>query len=310
MSHSRRLRFVWMTAAVIALWPTQSAVARRTVIDGGATMVTQGYCSPNSANTPGCSPYAMPFSIQIAGNSYNSFWVNSNGTVSFQSIESFLGPQNSDTPPPPQTLLSDYGSIPIFSPAFADGQGFLPLDPSEGYDGNYVARTSVGANGFTVNWFACDDPLSCGLNTIDLITNATFDQTSFDSSGLSFIIALSSQLNDPTATDQENFDSGRLFLLSSYPNTLPVYTMTLTGLPNGFQVDYSYNPAATGHTGNFGYNFTGGGFEAIAPFHDQSFVFASTTPSVPEPSTWMSLLLGLGLVGVALRRKRRTAAPA
>jgi hypothetical protein len=26
---------------------------------------------------------------------------------------------------------------------------------------------------------------------------------------------------------------------------------------------------------------------------------------VPEPSTWMTMLLGFGLVGVALRRKRR-----
>jgi hypothetical protein len=295
-------------AALIAILPAQPADARRTVIDGGTSMALSGYCSPNSAGTSDCAPYTLPFSIQLGGTTYNSFWVNSNGTVSFQSIESFLAPQNSDTPPLPPLVLPDFGGIPIFSPAFATGPGFLPLDPSQGYDGAYVPKIAINTNGFTVDWFGCGDPMGCGQFTIDLITDAVFNQQEYDNFGLSFLIGLNSQLADPSsATPQENFDSGRQFLLDTFPNTFPIYTMTLSGLPNGFQVGFSYNPAATGDIGRYGVLVPGQYFETIGPLQDRTFRF---TTGVPEPSTWMSLLLGFGLAGFALRRKRRLLATA
>jgi hypothetical protein len=34
-----------------------------------------------------------------------------------------------------------------------------------------------------------------------------------------------------------------------------------------------------------------------------------SVPSVPEPATWMTAIIGIGLVGAALRRGTRTAAP-
>lgn len=42
-------------------------------------------------------------------------------------------------------------------------------------------------------------------------------------------------------------------------------------------------------------------------YNDEDFVFtdvASRSPGVPEPATWAMLLLGVGLIGVAARRRR------
>ena len=305
MWYSRLLR-VLSAAALIALIPAQPVSATRTAVDGGAIFTLGGYCSPNAVGTPDCSGNNLPIAITLGGTTYNSFWVNSNGTVSLTSIESFLATQNSSPPTGPTlTSLTGYGSIPVFSPSFADGPGFQDFANGDQYDGNYVADTSLTADGFIVNWYACGSPLFCGPRTVDLLSTATFSQTDFDNStGLSFTVAQHSQLPPGTGTDEENFESGRLFLLSD----LPVYTMMLTGLADGFQVDYRYNPDATGGIGLYGFNLPTAQSEATGPLADRTFVFDSAgalISGVPEPSTWMSMLLGFGLVGFALRRKRR-----
>jgi hypothetical protein len=244
--------------------------------------------------------------ITLGGTTYNSFWVNSNGTVSLASIDSFLATQNSSPPTAPSlTSLTGYGSIPVFSPSFADGPGFQDFANGDQFDGNYVADTTLTAAGFTVDWYSCGSPLFCGPRTADLLSTATFSQTDFDNfAGLSFTVAQQSQLPPGTGTDEENFQSGLAFLLSD----LPVYSMTLTGLADGFQVDYSYNPDATGAIGQYGFNLPTAQFENTGPLTDRTFLFDSAgalVSDVPEPSTWMSMLLGFGLVGFALRRKRR-----
>jgi hypothetical protein len=312
MRHIRLLRIL-SAAALIALVPTQRVSATRTAVDGGAIFTLGGYCSPNAVGTSDCNGTALPVPIALGGTTYNSFWVNSNGTVSLASIESFLATQDSiPTTGPTLTSLTGYGAIPVFSPSFADGPGFQDFANGEEYDGNYIADTTLTAAGFTVDWYSCGSPLFCGPRTADMLSTATFSQTDFDNfTGLSFSLAQQSQLPPGTGTDQENFESGLSFILLS---DRPVYTMTLTGSAGGFQVDYSYNPDATGDIGQYGFNLPTAQFEATGPLTNQSFAFDSAgalISGVPEPSTWMSMLLGFGLAGVALRRKRRLAqAPA
>ncbi len=310
MRYSRLLR-VLSAAALVALIPTEPATATRTAVDGGAIFILGGYCSPNAIGTSDCNGKTLPIPITLGVNTYNSFWVNSNGTVSLASIAPFLATQNSSPPTGPTlTSLTGYGSIPVFSPSFADGPGFQDFANGNQYDGNYIADTTLTANGFVVNWYACGSPLFCGPRTVNLLSTATFSQTDFNSGGLSFAVAQQSRLPPGTGTDQQNFDSGRAFLLGN----LPVYTMTLTGSGGGFQVDYAYNPIATGATGLYGFNLPTAQFEATGPLTNRTFVFNSVgalVPGVPEPSTWMSMLLGFGLVGIALRRRRSPAqAPA
>ena len=306
MRHSRLLR-VLSAAACFALYPAQPATAGRTVVDGGSIMTLSGYCSPETATNTPCSPYALPIAIQLGANTYNSFWVNSNGSVSFQSIESFLGPQNTFPSGPTQGSLADYSPIPIFSPNFADGQGYFDFTTGN-YDGNYIADTTLTADGFAVNWYACGSPLFCGPRTVDLLATATFSQTDFDNNtGLSFAVAQQSQLTPGTGTDEENFLSGLQFLIAEATDS-PVYTMALAGLASGFQVDYTYNDGADARFGAYGYNLPNAQFETFFELNDRTFLFDSTgalVTGVPEPSTWMSLLLGFGLAGFTLRRQRQ-----
>ena len=204
MRHIRLLRLL-SAAALVALIPIQPVSATRTAVDGGAIFTLGGYCSPNAVGTADCNGNSLPVAITLGGTTYNSFWVNSNGTVSLQSIGSFLATQNSSPPTAPTlTSLTGYGSIPVFSPSFADGPGFQDFANGNQYDGNYVADTTLTANGFTVNWYACGSPLFCGPRTVNLLSTATFSQTDFDNfTGLSFTVAQQSQLPPGTGTGQE-----------------------------------------------------------------------------------------------------------
>ncbi len=292
-----------LAASCIALYPATPANARRTVVDGGSIMTLSGYCSPETATNGPCTPYTLPTALQIGGTTYDQFWVNSNGSVSLGNIESFLAAYDVEPPPPGNGSLSQYGSIPVFSPNFSDGAGYFDFT-AQHFDGSFIADTTLTASGFSVNWYTCGSPLFCGTRTVNLITGATFSQTDFDNfTGLSFALAQQSQLPAGTGTDLENFLSGQQFLIA-LGNTAPVYNMTLTTLANGFQVDYNYNAAADATFGFYGYNLPTGTFETFFELNNRTFVFTSTN-GVPEPSTWMSMLLGFGVAGFALRRKRR-----
>jgi hypothetical protein len=281
-------------------------------VDGGAIFTLGGYCSPNAVGTSDCNPTLLPSSVTVGGTTYNSFWVNSNGTVSLASIGSHLSTQNSSPPTGPTfTSLTQFGSTPVFSPSFVDGPGFQDFANGNQFDGIYVADTALTTNGFTVNWYQCGSPLFCGPRTVNLLSTATFDLSDYNNfTGVSFTVAQLSQLGPNVGTPQQQFDSGLAFILGN----LPVYTMTFGGLPGGgFQVDYTYNPAATGTIGLYGFNLPTAQFENTGPLQDRTFVFNSVgalVSGVPEPSTWMSMLLGFGLVGLALRGNRRLRAPA
>ncbi len=309
----RHIRFLCAlsSALVLALIAPQPASATRTTVDGGAIFSLSGYCSPNAVGTLDCAPTSLPTGINIGGTTYDSFWVNSNGTVSFGSIESHLATQNSDPPTSATfTSLADFGSTPVFSPNFADGPGYFNFSGGGDYDGSFVADTTLTGSGFTVDFYTCGSPLFCGPRTADLLTGATFNQADYDNfQGLSFTVSQLSQLGPGVGTGQEQFESGLAFLLSNPP---AVYTMSLAELlGGGFQVDYIYNGSATGQVRPSGFSFPGTLVEGTAPLSNRSYIFNSLgelVQGVPEPSTWMSMLLGFGLMGFALRQQRRRAA--
>ena len=296
-----------LVAACFTFFPAEPAIAGRTVVDGGKTITLDGYCSPETAVNTNCSAYTLPVPIQIGGVTYNSFYVNSNGSVSFANIESFMAPYAFDPPPPPVGSLLQYGSIPVFSPNYADGAGYFDFT-AQIYDGFFVSQTELTATGFSVDWFQCTDPLACGPVTVDVANDAVFDQSEVGTFGLVDALISRSTLNDPTATDEQNFLSGQQALIAE-ANASPVFTMTLAGLlPGGFQVDYTYNDAADALFGAYGYNLPTGQFETFFELNDRTFLFNSNgelVTGVPEPSTWLSMLLGFGLIGIGIRRQRR-----
>jgi hypothetical protein len=191
----------------------------------------------------------------------------------------------------------------VFSPNFSDGPGYFNFSGGGDYDGSFVADTTLTADGFSVDWYTCGSPLFCGPHTADLLAGATFSQTDYDNfTGLSFSVSLLGS----GATGEEQFNSGLASLLANPP---AIYTMTLAILAGGgFQVDYIYNGPATGQVHPSGFSFPGTLVEDTAPLSNRTFVFNAAGElinGVPEPSTWLSLLLGFGVAGFALRRQRR-----
>lgn len=301
-----------------ALLSAEPAYAGRTVIDGGATLSLSGYCSPLvAASASGCAPVALPFSAVIGAATFNSVYVNSNGTLSFNTIAPQLVLQNSFTGdfataasytgPAPATSLGAFAA-PIFSPNLSDGPGFAPPFASiQGYDGNYASTQSLTGNSLTVNFFTCTDTIRCGTETIRMFTNAVFDPDGFDS-----LTQLILQYNPAATLDAASFEIGRANALAQSNALLNIYTITLTGLSDGFTVDYSYNQGATGDIGTSGFNLAAGLNETNGPLVNRSFRFTDgqlVNGAVPEPSTWLTMLLGFGAVGFALRRRRAGSLP-
>ena len=300
----------------VALLTAQPANATRIVIDGGATLTLSGYCSPVEAAVVigGCSSVALPFSVVIGAETFNSVYVNSNGTLSFNSIAPQLALQNSFTGnvanaasytgPTPADSLGDYSS-PIFSPNFVDGPGYGLINfsgRSPGYDGTFASSQTLTGNSLVVNFFTCTDTVNCGPATIAAITNAVFNSSGF---GLTELIRRNYSPS-PTDFSEANFELGRANALALLNASLDIYTITLTGLSDGFTVAFTYSPGALGDRGTSGFNMPGVLNESTAPLANSSFRFTNgqTVGGVPEPSTWMTMLLGFAAIGAVLRRRK------
>lgn len=289
------------------------ADARRRVIDAGLSISAGGTCSPLEAGGGTCASTSLPFALQIGGQTYNSFYVNSNGVLSFGSIEPYLAAQNSfgdpDNPiysgPPPADSLSAF-SVPVFSPFLADGPGFFnSFSDPQGFDGAFVATTSSNADSVTVNWFSCSNTLECGSFSAALVSNYAFDP---EDNGLTQLL---SDFATSGTTPEELFENGRQNYLDNLANTFDVYSLTLTDLPDGFALDFNYSPGALGDVGTYGFNLPGGLIETTGPLAPRRYVFDNlgqlVGAPVPEPGTWATMLLGFAAIGMTFRRRRRLA---
>jgi len=293
------------------------ATARRTVIDASYIMSLGGYCSPGAAAVDDCPAQALPFTVAIGGQTYDSFWVNSNGTLSLGSIQTQLAAQSTYTDPnvanvppvytgpAPYTSLSSY-SVPIFSPNFVDGPGFASnfLPPFE-FDGAFVSQTSITPTSLSIIWYTCDSPATCGQTTIDYVSTIPGDIFLENQIfGLGFD-ALGCPCN-PYPGDAAIRAAGVQVLAAGY--SAQIFGLTLTQqLNGGFALDYSYGGAWAGTTGTYGFNLPTDFFEVSGPLADRRFLFdanGNLITGVPEPATWAMMLLGFGLAGLALRRQR------
>jgi len=323
-----RLHRLCSVFALVALsWALSAtpAMARRTVIDANYHFGLQGYCSPGAAAMDGCPAQTLPFSLTIDGQTYNSFWVNSNGTLSLGSIEAQLAAQSTYTDPnmantgptgpvytgpTPYTSLSSY-SVPIFSPNFVDGPGYASdfLPPFE-FDGTFVSQTQVSPTSLSILWYTCGSPATCGQTTIDAMVAGPAGSFLDDLIFAEGFAALGCPCN-PYPGDDAIRAAGLPIVAAGY--TAQIFGLTLTQLGGGFVLDYSYGSAWAGTTGTYGFNLPTGFFEMTGPLTNQRFVFdanGNLASGVPEPATWAMMLLGFGLAGFALRRQRRVLAGA
>lgn len=87
------------------------------------------------------------------------------------------------------------------------------------------------------------------------------------------------------------------------------YSGVLAGTPPALSNDINY--VVTGGTGRFlGGTGTINGIGTLTfapgqlPLAESALTGTLDLPAVPEPATWMSMILGLGTIGAALRRRR------
>jgi hypothetical protein len=246
-------------AGLLTTFASVPAHAGRTVIDLGTNFTTSGYCSYAAASfTPGdCNPKPLGFDLKVGNQVYNSFYLNSNGVLSLDSIKQHLLDN---------VTFTSLGSFtaPVFSPYFLDGAGFGPFA-----DGAFAAQV-VTSNSDTLKlaWYRCLDPANCGLQTVQR--------------GLGFA---------------------------------PSFYLTLTNLAEGgFLVNYDYDSGVAGTVGTSGFNLPGVGLSEVrGPLQNRSFGFnaeGQLGAAVPEPATWLSMLLGFVAIGTAVRRRSRAQQPA
>ena len=86
-----------------------------------------------------------------------------------------------------------------------------------------------------------------------------------------------------------------------------VYSFAPVGSPNSVPSNLSFSGTVSLGAGDiFGFLFGPGQLNS----HDLTGFSFTVSDAVPEPATWMTMLLGFGLIGLAIRRRSSTAAVA
>lgn len=263
------------SALLVAAGPAQ---AGRTVVDGGQTILVDGYCTPDGG--PDCAPQSLPFGITLGGTTYNSFILNGNGMLT-------LGDTAIDWTSVANSSPSLAGfTMPIFSPQIDNTISLMgnALDPSlpNFQETRWAASVTSTPDSLTAYWFVCSSAIFCGTQSLSA------NLYDFGAGGL---------------TLQEVIDR----------QTWNMFGLTLTNLGSGFQLDYFYYPAfAITPTfeyypivpnGTYGFNLPGtASLQVTGPLVDRSWTFTEAG-AVPEPGTWLTMLIGFGAIGFALRRR-------
>ena len=253
------------------------AEAGRTVVDGGLIKLVGGYCTPDGG--PDCAPQALPFGITLGGTTYNSFILNGNGTLTLgDTAIDWTSVANS----PPS--LAGYAA-PIFSPQIDNTitpmSNMFDLSAPPFQETMWAASVTSTPNSLTAYWFPCHTAIFCGTQS------------------------LPAEFYGCCLTVEE----------VRYRQTWKMFGLTLTDLGNGFQLDYFYNPYflldanfqpyQVVPTGTYGFSLPGtGSLQATGPLVDRTWIFGQTS-AVPEPGTWLTMLLGFAAIGFALRRPAR-----
>ena len=285
--HPRELVLPLFITALISI--ATPASAGRTVVDGGQTILVDGYCTPDGGQD--CAPQALPFEITIGGTSYSSFILNGNGTLTLGDT-AIDWASVSNTPP----SLAGY-TMPVFAPQIDNTittmiNGLDPFGPTF-QETAWAASLTTTSTSLTAYWFVCSSAIFCGTESL--------------------------------SADLYDFSSGSLTLQDVIDRqSWGMFGLTLTDLGSGFSLDYFYYQAfgvspsfdifpIPYDTGTYGFNLPGtASVQATGPLIDRSWTF-DQAGAVPEPSTWLTMLMGFFVIGLTLRRDgrrdpRRTAA--
>jgi hypothetical protein len=273
------LRPLLVSAFLAASMPAE---ARITVVDGGLVMTVSGYCTPDGGTD--CAAQALPFAMAIGGTTYNSFVLNGNGTLTLgDTAVDWTSIANSSPD------LSAF-AMPVFAPqidnTITSRTNFLDPSGPDFQDTEWAASVTTTSNSLTAYWFVCSTAIFCGTESLD----ASF--------------------YDGSLTEDEVRER----------QTWGMFGLTLTDLGDGFQLDYFYNPdfvftdgiyLPKDLVGTYGFNLPGtASLQTTGQLVNRTWIFdisGNLVGGVPEPGTWLMMLLGFGAAGFALRRQRKQA---
>jgi hypothetical protein len=168
--------------------------------------------------------------------------------------------------------------MPIFSPEIDNSiflrPDILALGPGVyDVDTRWAASFETTTNSLTAYWFPCSTAIFCGQDSL------------------------------PAETSDELGIFHTLEEIQAM-QTYGMFGLTLTNLGGGFQLDYFYYPNGA-PTGTYGFNLPGAAsLQTTGALQDQTWIFdASGRLAVPEPGSWLLMLLGFAAMGLALRRQ-------
>ena len=261
-----KLRNAIVLGVGLGLLASSAATARRTVIDQGEFLPQGSLGTGCTIGGAVCTATILPFFFDFGGGSTNQAFIYDSGIISFgMPIPTGVDPTGSFT---------SFG-VPVIAPLY--------VPAAIGTPGPYqVGTATITAGDFdeTLPNFGTD------LFLINFLNPSTIDQNNnlsglinviFDYSPTELRIEFIHGMSGIGFDDQGN--QGIIFVLPD---------------PTGTQMGYSVN----------GQQFFEGGATTPNIVRNNAFsIFASS--AVPEPGTWLSMLLGFGAVGVAFRRGRR-----
>jgi len=275
----RKLGFLRPLLACAFLLAANPAEARITVIDAGVEMTVGGYCTPGQVGSSDCAPQALPFGITVGGTTYNSFVLNGNGTLTLGNGGIDWNVVSNSAP-----NLASY-PMPVFSPDNDNSITFRELSNPDGTDLDTRWAASVTSapdnSSLTAYWFRCSTAIFCGTESLDA--------SLYDGFGLTI---------DEVRERQ----------------TWGMFGLTLTDLPTGFQLDYFYYPVGDppigDTTGTYGFNLPGtASLQTNGSLVNRTWIFdeLGQVVAVPEPATWLMMLIGFAGIGLTVRRQRKLA---
>jgi hypothetical protein len=261
-------KLLGLTAALVLGCIAAPAMARDIAIDADPSFAVSA-CSLGSA----CAGTALPFSIITPAVTTNQIFIYDSGIVSLgQAL-------------PLSAAFGDVSSLghAFLAPGFGDFGGTAPT--------TYITNVQDGFDGLTAGF-----RVTWAFPGVD---GAPVFQVEFIDLSIGFVsdgLGGGSFQQDPTKIGdvQVNFAHG-----STFENWNGLIVGTDPGLPNPSLIGWGVGAlnSATTYTGdvaglraaNFGVNLTD------APAFDAG---------IPEPATWVSLILGFAALGAALRRAR------